>query len=520
MKMLKGYCKAAAALAIVALSACSSSSSGGSIQLPPHNTPNAGLAQQNFVGIGDSLTAGEQSGGLLGDPNTFSSVSALPPAPSNPGIVPVTQENGWWALFYQQASGKPASDVLPLIKSPGLGSQLVVSAQAPGFAATHSSCDTFNNAGFSPANWPATRMNPAAAIANLAIPGLTMHEAVAMTGPLTGPPTGPDCGFVTIAGDPTSGGLQSLIAGESVMYYPILGQFASTLQPGKATELNAAVSLKPQLTTVWLGANDVLKFIFSHGNSPATDTPQQFTADLTQIVTTLQKAGSKVVIANLPNILGNGSTEPPVPQFFRIADVGADLTAITGGQISAAAGLQIQGYLQATYTGSTGFLTESGFFGVLSQLESNPAALPNLDPSGPGSGAGALYLDSAFAAQAIALNAAYNTAINSVANSTGSALADIQTTFQQINAAGGVPLAPGVTLTTQFGGGLLSYDGLHPSNTTYALIANAFIGAADTKFGMTIAPLTNAQIGTIAQSDSYNPFVIKAVNPLWPYPLP
>ncbi|HKU67875.1 MAG TPA: SGNH/GDSL hydrolase family protein [Candidatus Baltobacteraceae bacterium] len=506
-------------LALFALGACGGSGSGGTVALPPSNTPNAGLAQQNFVGIGDSLTAGEQSGGLLGDPSTFSAVSALPPAPSSPGIVPVTQENGWWALFYQQAAGTSASSVLPLIKGPGLGSQLVVSAQAPGFAPTHSDCDTFNLAAFSQSNWPATRINPAAAIADLAVPGMTMHEAVSMTAPLTSPPTGAGCGFVTIAGDPTSGGLQSLVAGESGMFYPILGQFAATLQPGTATQLNAAVSLKPQLTTVWLGANDLLKFIFSHGNSPATDSPQQFAADLTQIVTTLQKAGSKVVVANLPDILGNGGSEPPVPQFFPISKVGADLTAITGGRISAAAGLQIQGYLQATYTGASGFLTESGFFGVLSQLQTNPAALPNLDPSGPGSGEGALYLDSAFAVQAIALNGAYNQAIGAVASSTGAALADIQTAFQQINAAGGVTLGS-VTLTTRFGGGLLSYDGLHPSNTTYALLANVFIGAADVKFAMTIPPLSNAQIGAIAQTDTYNPYVIKAVNPLWPYPLP
>ena len=228
------------------------------------------------------------------------------------------------------------------------------------------------------------------------------------------------------------------------------------------------------MTTVWLGANDLLKYIFSHGNSPATDSPQQFTADLTQIVTTLQKAGSKVVLGNLPDILGNGAGEPPVPQFFPIAKVGADLTAITGGHISAPAAAQIQGYLQATYTGAGGFLTESGFFSVLSQLESNPAALPNLDPAGTGSGDGALYLDTAFAAQAIGRNAAYNAAIDSIAASTGAALADVQTGLQNINAAGGVTLAPGVTLTTQFGGGLVSYDGLHPSNVLYALIANVF----------------------------------------------
>jgi hypothetical protein len=181
----------------------------------------------------------------------------------------------------------------------------------------------------------------------------------------------------------------------------------------------------------------------------------------------------------------------------------------------------VQAYVQATYTGSSGFLTESGFFSVAGQIQAGAPSI-NLDPTGKGSGDGTLYLDGTFAAQAIALNAAYNTAINQVASSTGAALADIQTTFQQLNAAGGVTIGP-MTLTTQFGGGLLSYDGLHPSNTAYALIANVFIGAADAKFSLTIPPLSNAQIGTIAQTDTYNPYVIKASLPpgaTWPYPLP
>lgn len=508
--MFTRFHRAIAALAVISLAACGGSGTGPGTPLPPGNTPNAGLAQQQYVGIGDSLTAGYQSGGLLGDPNTTSAVSALPG-----GIVPVTQENGWWALFYQQATGKSAAGVLPLIKSPGLSDQMVVSAQPPGFAGTHSGCDSFNTAAYSPSTWAATRIDSAAPIADLAVPGITMHEAVAMTHPVTGPPTGPNCGYVTIPGDPTSGGLQSLVQGESLMFYPILGQFTTTLAPGSATMLNAAVSLKPQLTTVWLGANDLLKFAFSHGNSPATDSPTQFAADLTQIVTTLQKAGSKVVIGNLPHILGEPGVEGPTPQFFPIAKLSFDLQALG---VPAAIATNVQAYVQATYTGSGGFLTETGFFTVLSEIAAGAPSI-NLDPNGAGSGAGALYLDTAFATQVMGLNDAYNAAIATVASQTGAALADVETEFDNLD-KNGLPLAPGVTLTMQFGGGLLSYDGLHPSNTAYAVIANLFIGTADAAYGMTITPLSNAQIGAIAQTDTYNPYVIKAVNPAWPYPLP
>jgi lysophospholipase L1-like esterase len=518
-----------ATVAIIALAGCGggNSSNYGGPAVPPLPS-GGGLAQQSFVGIGDSLTFGEQSGGQLGDPTATSPVSGLPG-----GAVPVTQENGFWALMYAQLNGialdpahynvttklgDPANSPLPLIKAPGLGSQLVVSAISPPFSGIQTGCNAFNQAAYSPTGWTTVRMNAATQTADVAIPGATMHEAATQTAPLTGPPATPSCNYVTIPGDPTSGGLQSLIQDESKLYYPVLGGFQQPLGPGKVTQLSAAVALKPALTTVWLGANDVLKFIFSHGQSPATDSPQQLAADLTTIVTTLQKAGSKVIVGNLPDILGDPSTgEIPVPQFFPQTKLSADLQALG---VPAAAAAQLAAYVSATYTkGNGGFLTETGFFSLVSQVKANPAALPNLDPNGPGSGDGALYLDQTFAAQAIALNAGYNQAIGQVAASTGAALADIQTVLKGA-AASGVPLAPGVTLTLQFGGGILSYDGLHPSNTGYALIANAFIGAADTKFGLTIPPLSNATIGAIASNDTYNPFVIKALNPAWPFPLP
>jgi hypothetical protein len=527
--MLKSFHRSLAVLALIALAACSSNKPGPLPTLLNPLPSNAGLTQQNFVGIGDSLTFGEQSGGQLGVVTT-SPVSGI----TANGLVPPGQTMGFWALMYAQMNGitlDPSigawntdtalgsiTSPLPLIKAPGLGAQLVVSAVAPPFAPTHSSCDSFNQQAYSASQWPNTRVSAGGPIADLGVPGITMHEAISMTAPLTGPPNAPNCGYVTIPGDITSGGLQSLVQSESSMFYPVLGQFEQTLGAGKATQLGAAVSLAPKLTTVWLGANDLLKFIFSHGQSPITDSPTQLATDLTTIVTTLEKSGSKVVVGNLPDILGNPSTgELPVPQFFPQTKLSADLQALG---VPAAGAAQIAAYVSATYTkGNGGFLTESGFFGLVSQIKANPAALPNLDPNGPGSGDGPLYLDQTFAAQAIALNAGYNQAINSVATGTGAALADIQTTFQGL-AATGLPLAPGVTLTLQFGGGIVSYDGLHPANTGYAVTANVFIGAADTKFGMTIPPLSNAQIGAIASNDTYNPFVIKAANPAWPFPLP
>ena len=510
--MQKRFSRPLAVLALAGLAACtggptaSTPPTGGGGPVP---VPAGGAI---VVGMGDSLTAGEQSNGLLGDPTVTSPLSAYPG-----GAVPPGQMFGFFAELYQQMTGTAASPILPLIKGPGLLSQIVLNSSTL-FASTHSSCDAFNASAFSPSGFAATRLNPTAPILDLGVPGITMHEAVAMTGPLTVPPSGSggNCGYPTIAGDPTSGGLQSLVQSESNTFYPVLGGFQGALG-AHLTQLNAAVAMKPQLTTVWLGANDLLKFIFSAGKSPVTDTPTQMATDLTQIITSLKGVGSKIIVANLPDVL-------TTPQFFPQAKIAADLQALG---VPAPAAAAVVAYLGSQYgVTAGGYLTETGFLAVLQQVKGG-SVTPQLDPSGPGTGLGAAYLTPAFAAQAQALNTGYNQVIGQVAAASGSgvALADVHAAFVQI-AASGYTGVPGEPMTLQFGGGLLGWDGLHPSNVGYAAIANIFIQAADTGLGMTIPPLSSAQMTAIANGggglppDPYNPYALKAGNPLSPFPLP
>ena len=60
----------------------------------------------------------------------------------------------------------------------------------------------------------------------------------------------------------------------------------------------------------------------------------------------------------------------------------------------------------------------------------------------------------------------------------------------------------GLTLTTDFLGGLFSLDGLHPTNTGYAIMANQFIQTINANFKTSI-PLANVQ--QIAASDPLLP---------------
>ena len=113
------------------------------------------------------------------------------------------------------------------------------------------------------------------------------------------------------------------------------------------------------------------------------------------------------------------------------------------------------------------------------------------------------------------LNVAYDQAIAGAAASTGAALVDIASTFQAAETAraAGLPFAvdaQGDLASLQYGGGFFSLDGLHPSNTGYAVLANLFIQAFDTKYGLAIPP---ADIHAIYATDPYSAANFGTINP-------
>jgi hypothetical protein len=66
-------------------------------------------------------------------------------------------------------------------------------------------------------------------------------------------------------------------------------------------------------------------------------------------------------------------------------------------------------------------------------------------------------------------------------------------------------LASGLTIdgqmaTTAFLGGLFGLDGIHPTNTGYALVANQFIAATNTAFTLSIA---SVNVDAVAKADPY-----------------
>ena len=483
----------AAIVAATLLSACGGGGGGTTTsQLPAPGKPGTtASATITIAGVGDSLTAGYQSGGISGQGLT------------SPGVLPgygtviapgATQENGFFALLWEQANGVSASTVangatspLPLFLAPGLGDLLALTTSGipVGLNPTPSgaSCNASAQAAGSFASALSLRVSPTVTPYDLGVSGITLHESLAMVGPIS------TCGAV-----PASlAGVNALVGGESENFYPTLANFGQG-----TTQVAAAVSLHAKFATVLLGENDLLKPALSGGAAPVTS-PASFQSDTLSIVTQLQKSGAKVLIANLPNplaaatFIAQPAYQTDLTAFFTLALEGQGVPAANAQAIAAPAAAQYaQAEIAQTGLGPNGYFTISALFETLAAF-AQQAAPPTLSPAGD-------YVSDALAQQTTQLNAAYNLAIAAVAKQTGAGLVDLVSAFAP--AAGGAPyqVAPGDYVTTTYGGGFYSLDGLHPSNTGYAVLANVFITTMNQTYGTSV-PLVN--IDPIYQTDPF-----------------
>lgn len=509
--------KALAIASLMTIAACGGGGGGSGAVVPPHTGGGTSAPLlSRIVGVGDSLTAGYQSDGMLGAtgvPDPYFSPSPSQTAPP----VPPTQEQGYWADVDEQASGlplstaiaqmfDPATSPLPLIAGPGINNQLVPYPGLAGFQPDKANSCTDDN-GFDAAGYllgasKRVRMNPTSStIRNVAVPGITLHEANVLTEPQSN----------TCKALPGIRGLlQQVVDGESSTYWPVLRNFANMGQ--QLTMVNAAAKLKPTLALVWLGANDVLKYMGSGGLFHGGDSSAgQAAADERQAINTLKHAGAKIVVANLPNILETPyfmrATIPPSSsnvcnyQTYAVCVMGNvfgsfALATQLVTQMANQYHLATPGGCQPTSTSNPcGYLTLQGTFTALQYYQAHQK-LPDLDNGHPGSGLGMFYITPAFAAKVQALNDAINGGIDMAAQQTNSPLVNVQTIFSGI-ASGkrsnpyfrqaisiGARSQPCCTLA--FEGGLVSFDGLHPSNSGYALLAYAFIATINGAYGTTI----------------------------------
>jgi lysophospholipase L1-like esterase len=474
---------ARAALAVAAFSLALTACSGGGTKTTPQ--PSVGMTVASAVkiaGVGDSLTAGEQSGGLYGlqggmtNPIALSFFPLLPTPVAFP-VIPPTQGNGFWAQMWSAANGGAnplavATSPLPLIATPLLGMLAPSTITGPlGGAPTTfmTPCTGANALAYSASTALQTRLNPTTTPYDVGIPGQTLHEALYQIAPLT------SCGATINVANPNIG-LSTLVNAESATFYPVLGTFGTGF-----TQVQAAAALHAQVVTVWLGSNDLLKYALSGGVLPATD-PTQFYNDMVTVIRTLQASGAKVAVANLFDVLD-------ASYFTSATELGALMVQL-GVPLNSAAYNYYESLVPAG-----GYLTLSGFFKTLASIEALGGGLQPVTLTASDT------IPGAFASAIQGYNTTYNAQIAAAVNATGATLVDVHSTFATIYNDGGVPISPHCC-TPVFDGGLTSLDGIHPSNTGYAIIANTFIATLDAAFSLTIPQIN---VTTVHATDPYAP---------------
>lgn len=241
------------------------------------------------------------------------------------------------------------------------------------------------------------------------------------------------------------------------------------------SQLEWAEALHPTTVFVWIGNNDALGAALAADPSLVTPVPQ-FRAQYTELMNRLNATGAALIVANIPDVT-------VVPALTPTEDV-VEETGLPLFVIGPILGI-----------GEGDFVTPQGI-ALIPGILSNPSSGPL--PS-------SVVLRAGQAAQIRATVNAYNEIIEDAAEEHGAALVNIHALLNRIRAHGFE--VNGERLTTEFLGGIFSLDGVHPTNTGYAVLANQFIRALDRKFDTEIPPLN---VKKVAASD---PLVFPGIEP-------
>lgn len=419
------------------------------IEAPVQNSVSGNANFARFVSIGNSITAGYQSGTIYQSGQIYS----------------------YGNLIAQQVG---TSYEMPLVSDPGLGGRMELQNLAPTIY-------------YNPSKGLLLNANYSAPYNNLGVPGALTYDVLFAT-------NSTNCASALFANSPNP--YFDVILRNSVL--------------NKGTQLEQALSLAPTFITLWIGNNDVLGYATSGGTSPAAPTSAaQFgqlfggiAQGLNQYAT---QTGAKVVVANIPSVTA-------IPFFTTVGAQMATSTSIPwstlplgfvyqkSGETGVGTGSATQqnllvGNVLVTLKGSTyapllgqatgKFYRDNNFSGLPAGIDTTKPF--GFHPQNPFPNAFVLDPDEITVANDAV--AAYNSTIAGLAQNFGFGVVDINTKFNEFRAgdfANGT-IVDGIKFKTFFiTGGLFSLDGVHPSNQAHGIVANEFIKVINSKFGANI----------------------------------
>jgi lysophospholipase L1-like esterase len=272
---------------------------------------------------------------------------------------------------------------------------------------------------------------------NLAVPGATLIDALTRTG--------------------DNGGLHDLIL------------------RGRGTQVTQTLAARPSVITVWIGNNDVLgAAVRGRALDGVTLTPAAtFRQAYQTLITGLATTGARIFAANLPDVTSIPfvTTIPPV-----VVNPSTGQPVLANGQPVALIGPN--GPLP------TGSLVTLAASSLLAQGVGIPTSLGGRGTPLPDE----VVLDPTERSTIVDRVAANNQAIRDICATANVPVLDMNALLRELSTQGRV--VGGVTYTSSFlTGGIFSYDGVHPTDMGYAIVANEWIR------------LLNANGGTLDELD-------------------
>ncbi len=230
---------------------------------------------------------------------------------------------------------------------------------------------------------------------------------------------------------------------------------------GLGTQVQQAVALRPTAITLWIGNNDVLgAALRGRAIDGVTLTPTAtFRATYGQIVAALKTTGAFIVAANLPDV-----TAIPFVTTIRpyVVNPSTGAPVLIGGARVPLIGPSGSLPSTALVTLAASTLLGQGI-GIPTALGGTGTPLPDevvLDPS-----------EIAIIQDHVAAN---NQAIREICGAANIPVLDVNAVLRELATTG--RHIGGITLNSAFlVGGVFSYDGIHPNDVGYALVANEFI---------------------------------------------
>ena len=304
---------------------------------------------------------------------------------------------------------------------------------------------------------------------------------------------------------------------------PYFARFASS---PTTSVLQDAIAKKPTFFTLWIGNNDVLSYASSGGigtdqtgnlnpttyhSNDITD-PNVLATSIKTILEGMKSVGAKGVIANIPNVTS-------IPFFTTVP--AKPLTSLTEAQINALNTAYSQYNLALLKVKSLGLISDSEYQSRLISFSANKAngaviidkdltdlsahkipsyrqttgkdfiLLTSLSAIKSGGGTQTQLTDAQVLTEKEAQKVqtatkAYNTQIQALANAYNLAFVDANAKMIELGRTSGIQYN-GVSYTANFiTGGVFSLDGVHMTGKGYAIIANEFIKAINSKYNSTL----------------------------------